>query len=203
MIEIFIKGIRKLRLKGYVIINRIRLYHYPNIHFQHHHLPIIKGAFGLSVAKNSVMTIGKNLSITSGENYNPLARNIQCNITLNRGAILTIGDNVGISCSSIWAHKKITIGNNVNIGADCIIMDSDAHSLNYRDRRDSLGMDKVNKIDKAITIEDDVLIGTRSIIMKGVTIGARSIIGAGSVVVKSIPSDCIAAGNPAKIIKHL
>ena len=54
-----------------------------------------------------------------------------------------------------------------------------------------------------IVIEDDVLIGTRCIILKGVTIGARSIIGSGSVVVKSIPADCIAAGNPCKIIRYI
>ena len=52
-------------------------------------------------------------------------------------------------------------------------------------------------------IEDDVLIGMNSIILKGVTVGARSIIGAGSVVTKSIPSDVIAAGNPAKVLKKL
>lgn len=54
-----------------------------------------------------------------------------------------------------------------------------------------------------IIIEDDVFIGMNCLILKGVTIGARSIIAAGSVVTKSIPSDCIAAGNPAKVIKHL
>ena len=52
-------------------------------------------------------------------------------------------------------------------------------------------------------IEDDVLIGARCIILKGVHIGARSVIGAGSVVAKDIPSDCIAAGNPCKVIKRL
>lgn len=54
-----------------------------------------------------------------------------------------------------------------------------------------------------ITIEDDVWIGAHCIILKGVTIGARSIIGAGSVVTKSIPPDCIAAGNPCKIISRM
>lgn len=54
-----------------------------------------------------------------------------------------------------------------------------------------------------IVIEDDVLIGTRCIILKGVTIGARSIIAAGSVVTKSIPADCIAGSNPCKVIKQL
>ncbi len=54
-----------------------------------------------------------------------------------------------------------------------------------------------------IFIEDDVWIGAHSIILKGVTIGARSIIGAGSVVTKSIPADCVAAGNPCKVIRKL
>jgi acetyltransferase-like isoleucine patch superfamily enzyme len=52
-------------------------------------------------------------------------------------------------------------------------------------------------------IEDDVLIGARCIILKGVSIGARSIIGAGSIVVKNIPEDCIAAGNPCVVIIKL
>ena len=60
-----------------------------------------------------------------------------------------------------------------------------------------------NRIDKEIIIGDDVLIGTNCIVLKGVRIGARSIIGAGSIVTKDIPSDCIAAGNPAKVIKYL
>ena len=54
-----------------------------------------------------------------------------------------------------------------------------------------------------IVIEDDVLIGSRCIILKGVTIGARSVIGAGSIVTKSIPPDCIAAGNPCKVIRSM
>ena len=54
-----------------------------------------------------------------------------------------------------------------------------------------------------ITIEDDVWIGAHSIILEGVTIGARSVIGAGSVVTKSIPADCIAAGNPCRVIRML
>ena len=52
----------------------------------------------------------------------------------------------------------------------------------------------------SIVIEDDVWVGAHSIILKGVTIGARSIIGAGSVVTKSIPADCVAAGNPCRVI---
>lgn len=80
------------------------------------------------------------------------------------------------------------------------MLDTDSHSLNYLLRRDA-NTDVPNT--KPIIIEDDVLIGARSIVLKGITIGARSIIGAGSIVTKSIPSDCIAAGNPCKVIKYL
>lgn len=64
-------------------------------------------------------------------------------------------------------------------------------------------MDDRNKKSKAIVIGDDVLIGANSMVLKGVTIGARSVIGAGSVVTCNIPDDVIAAGNPAKVIKIL
>ena len=74
--------------------------------------------------------------------------------------------------------------------------------MNFLHRRDGV-VDMANRIDKEIIIEDDVLIGTNCIVLKGVRIGARSIIGAGSIVTKDIPSDCIAAGNPAKVIKYL
>ena len=82
------------------------------------------------------------------------------------------------------------------------LMDTDAHSLNYLDRRDG-DMDMANRVDKGIVIEDDVLVGAYAIVLKGVTIGARSVIGAGSVVTKDIPADCIAAGNPARVLKQL
>ena len=69
--------------------------------------------------------------------------------------------------------------------------------MNYEVRRTS------NEGTKSapIAMEDDVWVGAHSIILKGVTIGARSIIGAGSVVTKSIPADCVAAGNPCMLIK--
>lgn len=151
---------------------------------------------------NNNITAGKNLSISSGGGYNPLARNIAASIEAEKGAFIEIGDNVGLSSPCLWAYKFIKIGNNVKVGADVIIMDSDAHSLDYMQRRNG-STDRPNAHSKGITIEDDVLIGTRCIILKGVTIGARSVVGSGSVVTKSIPADCIAAGNPCKVIKYI
>lgn len=146
--------------------------------------------------------IGDNFGFSTGGGYNPLSRNVMGAFELEDNAKLTIGNNVGISSSCLWVYDSLTIGNNTKIGADCIIMDSDAHSLNYLDRRNSK-TDRPNAKKQGITIGEDVLIGTRCIVLKGVSIGNRSIIGSGSVVVKSIPDDCIAAGNPAKVIKMI
>lgn len=178
--------------------NRIRLKHYGNqVHVGENCQ--VKGAFYIRISDSARLMIGDNFHMLSGHCTNPLARNIK-GCFAGSGNII-IGDNVGLSSTCIWAHTTITIGNNVNIGGDTILVDSDCHSLNYLDRRPG-GMEQ-NKKSAPITIEDDVLIGTRCIILKGVTIGARSVIGAGSVVSKSIPSDCIAVGNPAKVIKPI
>lgn len=100
----------------------------------------------------------------------------------------------------LWAHESITIGNHVKIGGNCILIDTDSHNMDYLVRR---GQYTDWGVSKPIVIEDDVFIGVNCIILKGVTIGARSIIAAGSVVTKSIPADCVAGGNPAKVIKSL
>ena len=85
-------------------------------------------------------------------------------------------------------------------GGGSILIDTDAHSLDYQTRRNT-DVDSRYARSAPIVIEDDVLIGTGCIVLKGVIIGARSVIGAGSVVTKSVPADCIAAGNPCKVIR--
>ncbi|MFA6400488.1 MAG: acyltransferase [Salinivirgaceae bacterium] len=117
---------------------------------------------------------------------------------LGVGAKLTIGNNVGISGSTLSALSAITIGNNVLIGSGCVISDSDSHPILPSERKDPS-----KTLTTPITIEDNVFIGARTIVLKGVTIGKGSVIGAGSVVTKSIPSNSIAAGNPARVIKNI
>lgn len=154
--------------------------------------------------------IGDNLKFTSGDGINAISRNIRgCLYTSDSNAKIVIGNNVGISSACIWANESVTIGNNVKIGACSVIIDNDAHPIDYIQRRDDyfkqVGLEEYKKTisTKPITIEDDVWIGANCQILKGVRIGARSIIAAGSVVTNSIPADCVAGGNPCKVIKYL
>lgn len=145
------------------------------------------------------LKIGDNFYLSSGNSVNPIASNLQADVYVEPGAALTIGNNVGMSSTRLWIHESAKIGNNVKIGGCVLITDTDAHPMDYMARRSS------NEGTKSapVVIEDDVWIGAHCIILKGVTIGARSVIGAGSVVTKSIPADCVAAGNPCRVIKSL
>ena len=158
----------------------------------------IKGR--ISVIGLGKIVIGDNFCMTSGEHINPISANIQASFfTDSPNAQIRIGDNVGMSSTRIWIHEGLTIGNNVKIGGGVLLIDTDCHPFDYSVRRNS----NEGTCSAPIVIEDDVWIGAQSIVLKGVTIGARTIIGAGSVVTKSIPSDCIAAGNPCKVKKYL
>ena len=159
----------------------------------------LPGQLNLVISGNNDIGIGDNFYFSSGNGVNPIASNLQGAIYLENGASLKIGNNVGMSSTRLWIHESARIGNNVKIGGCVLITDTDAHPMDYMARRSS------NEGTKSapVVIEDDVWIGAHCIILKGVTIGARSIIGAGSVVTKSIPADCVAAGNPCKVIKNL
>ena len=118
------------------------------------------------------------------------------------GARLSIGDNSGISDTAIICRKAITIGSHVNIGNGTIIIDSDMHHLDWRQRIDRAA-DIQGLNDKPVTIGDHVFIGMRSIILKGVTIGEKSVVAAGSVVCHDIPPGELWGGNPAHFIRKI
>lgn len=163
---------------------------------------ICDGVMLLDIGKGASVQIGDDCFINSGRGINPLCGNRRGDMFVREGAFIKIGNNCGFSSPVFFIHNGLTIGNHVNVGANVTFLDSDCHSINYLDRR-VLSIDEQHKKDKAITIDDDVLIGMNSQILKGVHIGARSIIGAGSVVTKNIPADSIAAGNPAIVIKSV
>lgn len=117
------------------------------------------------------------------------------------GSSIVIGNYVGISGSTINATTSITIGNYTIIGSGCLITDTDSHPIGAENRRRPDYLKYTNS--KPIHIGDNVFIGARSIIMKGVTIGDGAVIGAGSVVTKDVPANTIVAGNPAVVIRTI
>lgn len=114
------------------------------------------------------------------------------------GASIEIGADCGLSGTVICAAKSVTIGNRCLIGADCMIFDTDFHNHAASNRRYSAP--SWDKISAPVAIGDDVFIGTRSIISKGVMIGRGAIVAAGSVVCKDVPEFTIVGGNPARQI---
>ncbi len=126
------------------------------------------------------------------------------------------GIEIGKNCylgpnSRIWSSNHIVIGNSVLISHDVNIIDSNSHEIDYLEREKSSirqfkeGLPKeAGLVETApITIKDNAWISYNVCILKGVTIGKGAIVGCGSVVTHDIPDMCLAAGNPAKVIKYL
>lgn len=161
---------------------------------------ITNGVPFVSVARRGKCNIGSHFSMNNNYGGNPIGRARKCLIIVDNEAELFIGNNVGISGTALVAHKRIIIGNNVKIGGGVCIYDTDFHSLNFEFRADP-EKDKAFTNKSDVQIEDNVFIGAHSTILKGVHIGENSIIGACSVVTKSVPKNEIWAGNPARFIK--
>lgn len=150
---------------------------------------------------SGTIEIGKDFKCNNKVDSNSLGLIQPCVFNISYpNSHLKIGNNVGISGSTICVRQSVEIGNNVLIGSGCLITDSDAHPLNGSDRRE----DRDDKtLSARIFIGDNAFIGARCIILKGVTIGNGAVVGAGSVVTKDVPANTIVAGNPARIIRKI
>lgn len=148
----------------------------------------------------STLTIGDGLHLRSIPHSNALGPFHPVILSTRRpGARLVIGRGFGMTGGTICAENSITIGDDVWVGGNCTITDTDFHPLDLETRL-------ARPLDGAtapVVIEDGAFIGMQSLILKGVTIGARCVIGAGSVVTRDIPPGVIAAGNPARVIRPL
>ena len=146
--------------------------------------------------------LGRDLTMNNRFFSNPIGRFSRCSIVVGPKGNLLVGRNVGMSSCSIVCHEKIVIGNNVNLGGNVVIYDTDFHSLNAADRID-VKVDQQNTQRRQVVLYDGVFVGAHVTILKGVTIGENSIIGAGSVVTKDVPPNEVWAGNPAKFVRKL
>lgn len=150
--------------------------------------------------RRSTIQIGDGQILRSTPHSNPLGPAHPVILsTRSAGARLVIGRGFGMTGGTLCAEEAITIGDHVLVGANVVIVDTDFHPLASEERRAHPNAGAT----APVTIEDGVFVGMQTLVLKGVTIGAHSVIGAGSVVTGDIPPGVIAAGNPARVIRPL
>jgi maltose O-acetyltransferase len=113
------------------------------------------------------------------------------NARIHIGSQVILNNNTSLTAD----NASITIGDRTVAGVDLTIMTSDGHGVDPERRHNE------NYPYCSVQIGENVFIGDHVIILKGVTIGRDCVIGAGSVVTKSIPERVVAAGNPCRIIR--
>lgn len=135
----------------------------------------------LSIGRNSELKVNGRFSVGFGSD-----------IRVFDNAKLELGSGYFNGFVQVICAKGVKIGNDVAIARDVIIRDTDAHDI----------LEENHVKEKPVEIGNHVWIGTRAMIMKGVTIGDGAIIGAGAIVTKDVPANSIAVGVPARIIKN-
>ena len=174
----------ELRLRGLQISLPIRLFGHPIC----------------SRYPGSSISLGSHVTLDSSARANPLGGFSPCVLrTMTSTARLTLGDRVGLSSCVIVAANSVQIGDDTILGAGSMVLDNDFHTFGPG----FSWLTEYSKNSKPIKIGRGCFIGARSIILKGVTLGDRVVIGAGSVVTKDVPAYSVAAGNPARIVRTI
>ncbi len=135
-----------------------------------------------------------------------------CSFAIGPNGFCSVGDFSLLNGVAIMAEERIEIGQHVLVSWNVGIADSDFHPLDVAQRRqdtfalapffkDRPPRPKISA--SPVKICDNVWIGMNAVILKGVTIGENSVVGAGAVVSKSVPANVVVAGNPAVIVKQL
>lgn len=160
---------------------------------------ILRGKPIIDVFPGSTITIGVGVVLCSRPRDTALGTTRPVVIrTMFAESSVSIGDDVGISGAAICAARSVSIGSRVLLGSEVLITDTDFHPINPEGRRRAPVPHPRNE--DAVVIEDDVFVGARAIVLKGIRIGRGSVVGAGSVVTRDIPPMSIVAGNPARVI---
>lgn len=139
--------------------------------------------FGRPLVDGSDMRVGADFKVWSGHRK-----------TLISGwGPLRFGDRVFVNVgTTIIAVEGIFVGDDVAFANDVMVIDSDSHGIEGREHKQA-----------PIVIGDGCWIGARAIILPGVTLGKRVMVGAGAVVTGDFPDDCLVAGNPARLVRSL
>lgn len=119
-----------------------------------------------------------------------------------RGHTMILGENLNIGdFCHIASLQRVEFGRNVLIGSSVFISDHDHGAVTFSDL--SIAPAERPLISSPVIIEDNVWIGEKAIILKGVRIGRNSIVAAGAVVTKNVPPYSVVAGVPAKVVQSV
>ena len=150
--------------------------------------------------RGSRIDLGDGLTLRSWPRSNPLAPTHPVVLsTRSAEAEIVIGNDCGFTGATVVAATAIDIGDRVLVGGNASIVDTDFHPLSPEKRREDINAGASCPIE----IGDDVFIGMNSLILKGVTVGDGSVVGAGSVVSRDVPPRTVVAGNPANVVKNI
>ena len=150
---------------------------------------------GLSLrGKSRIHVVGSNNRVTIGRSC---GGNMRIDVETS-GAILDIGDGCTMVGGQLALHEpaRMTLGKDCMLSAGVVLTVSDMHAIVDLETRTRInpGGD--------VHLGDHVWLGVRAVVLKGVEIGPGSVIGAGAVVSRSIPANCIAVGVPARVVRR-
>lgn len=154
----------------------------------------------LDVHPRGTCILGSGVAMVNKARFATLGKSNRCKLVVADGAELKIGNNVGMSNTTIVSSKSVIIGNNILLGGGVIITDTDFHSLNHKYWHTDDDLKYMKRL--PVCIGDNVFIGMNSVVLKGIHIGSNVIIAANSVVTKDIPDNQIWGGNPACFIRN-
>ncbi len=158
------------------------------------------GTLRVAMEPGSSITIGDRFSSTSDRRRAAIAIYSPTKLRTISNAEIIVGNDVSLNGTSITSRVRVEIGSGAMLAANVIIVDSDFHPHWPPRRRRSV---VAGEYDAPVKLGKNVWIGVGTIILKGAEIGDNSIIAAGSVVNGIIPSDVMAGGVPAKVIRDL
>jgi acetyltransferase-like isoleucine patch superfamily enzyme len=150
--------------------------------------------------RGSAIEIGSGLQMRNWLPANPVGINHRSIMaTWAPGAVLKIGDRARMSGATICAATEVRLGDDVRLGANCTIVDTDFHPVDPVRRCSHPREGRA----APVVIGDNVFVGMNALILKGVVVGEGSVIGAGSVVTRDVPAYVVCAGNPARAVRAL